>query len=292
MRALAIFGPNASPKDLRPFQSPGLQLTALDETPGSFTDADAVLVFGGDGTLHRHLAALSAAKVPVLMVPHGSGNDFAHALGLVTHRRVMLAWANFCSGVSNVRSIDLGLIKSAAEGPGPPHETYFCCVGGAGLDADANRRANLMPRRLRARGGYLLAALAAACTFRPRHFDVSAIQASPASSVSFSEPALMVAFANAPAYGGGMRIAPAAQLADGQLDVCFVRKVGKLRLLRLLHTVFSGSHVKLKEVEYFRAERLHVRTEVPLDVYADGEYVGRTPVEVTVVPKALRVIVP
>ncbi|HEV8523876.1 MAG TPA: hypothetical protein VGQ71_05205, partial [Terriglobales bacterium] len=106
------------------------------------------------------------------------------------------------------------------------------------------------------------------------------------------ESGYMVAFANAPTYGHGMRIAPAAVLDDSRLDICFLRSTGKLRLLRLLPKVFSGGHVALKEVEYFQAERLRVETELPLDVYADGEYICQTPIEVSVLPRALRVIVP
>jgi diacylglycerol kinase (ATP) len=68
--------------------------------------------------------------------------------------------------------------------------------------------------------------------------------------------------------------------------------MGKARLLRLLPRVFSGRHVGLPGVEYFKARRLRLESESPLDVYADGEFVCRTPVEVSVVPKALRVIVP
>jgi diacylglycerol kinase family enzyme len=103
---------------------------------------------------------------------------------------------------------------------------------------------------------------------------------------------MLAAFANAPSYGHGMRMAPRAQLDDGLLDVCFVRRAGKLRLLRLFPRVFSGAHLDLPEVEYRRAARLRVETESPMDLYGDGEFICQTPVEVSVQPRALRVIVP
>jgi diacylglycerol kinase family enzyme len=103
---------------------------------------------------------------------------------------------------------------------------------------------------------------------------------------------MLLAFANAPAYGGGMRIAPKAQLDDGKLDFCLVKQVGKLRLSWLFPTVYFGRHLKIPEVEYFQAERVRLETGSPMDVYADGEFVCRTPVEVTVAPRALRVILP
>jgi diacylglycerol kinase (ATP) len=103
---------------------------------------------------------------------------------------------------------------------------------------------------------------------------------------------MLVAFANTPTYGGGIRIAPDAQLDDGRLEVCVVEAMGKARLLRLFPSVFSGRHLTLAEVKYFQAQRLRIETEEPAEVYADGEYVCPTPVDVRVEGGALRVIVP
>jgi diacylglycerol kinase (ATP) len=106
------------------------------------------------------------------------------------------------------------------------------------------------------------------------------------------ESALLVAFGNAPAYGNGMKMTARAELDDGLLDVCFVRSIPKLKILRLFHTIFSGSHIGLKEVEYFKSGHIRVESDRPMCVYADGEYICDTPIEVRVAPGALRVIVP
>jgi diacylglycerol kinase (ATP) len=103
-------------------------------------------------------------------------------------------------------------------------------------------------------------------------------------------PATLAAFANAPAYGHGMRIAPRASLNDGQIDICIVGHVGKLRLLRLFPTVYSGRHLSIPEVQYFRAERVRIETEPASPIYADGEYVCETPAEISVARSALQVI--
>ena len=287
MRAIAILGPDVSPLYLALFSGTACQI--LGHKRGeALPSADAAIVLGGDGTVHHYLRDLSRLKIPLLMVPRGSGNDFARALGLKHDRDALAAWKRFLS-TGHARDIDLGIIAPLRDLSVPPR--FFCNVGGAGLDSDANRRANAMPRWLRGRGGYVLGALGAIRSFSAQRFVVGAQQVgSPDKRID--EPGLMLAFANGPAYGGGLRIAPAADLADGQLDVCFVRNVGKARLLRLLPKVFAGRHVNLPEVEYFKAARLRLATEIPLDVYADGEFVCRTPVEVSVVPKALRVIVP
>jgi len=294
VRAAAIFGPNASEKDLRAFQRCAEIISLSAVSPGM----DAALIFGGDGTVHRHLQALVSTQIPALMVPSGSGNDFSKALGLSSRQQSFSAWKKFCSGAKNVRAIDLGCIAEmgAAHPSGAPSSsfTYFCCVAGVGLDAAANRIGNAMPRWLRAHGGYVLSALAALVSYTPQAVSVSLHDGNshPASAPGFSGPAMLVAFANAPSYGGGMRIAPQAQLADGKLDICFVKKMSRLRLLRFFPKVFSGEHLQMPQVDYRQAERFRIETASPSDVYADGEYICRTPIAVRIQPAALRVIVP
>ncbi len=107
-----------------------------------------------------------------------------------------------------------------------------------------------------------------------------------------SEPAMLVAVANTSSYGGGMRIAPQAQVADGLLDVCFVRRTARLRLLASFPRVFRGDHIEMPEVEYFQSPSVSIAAERPLDLYADGEWICQTPLEIRIVPKALRVVVP
>lgn len=111
-------------------------------------------------------------------------------------------------------------------------------------------------------------------------------------AIRSNQPTLLAVFANTPFYGGGMKVAPEAKMDDGLLDVCSVGAVGPLRLFRLFPTVYSGRHLDVREVEYFHSSRLRVETEHPMDVYADGEYVCRTPMEVSVQRSALKVIAP
>jgi diacylglycerol kinase (ATP) len=89
-----------------------------------------------------------------------------------------------------------------------------------------------------------------------------------------------------------MKVAPKARMDDGLLDVCVIRKLPKAKLLTVFPCVYFGRHLAIREVEYFSAAQVRVETDRVLDVYADGEYVCRTPVEVGVAENALRVIVP
>jgi len=89
-----------------------------------------------------------------------------------------------------------------------------------------------------------------------------------------------------------MKIAPQAKMDDGLLDVCIVGGVDPFKLFCMFPTIFSGRHLNIEEVEYFQAGRVRVETEHPLDVYADGEFVRQTPVEVGVERAALKVVTP
>jgi diacylglycerol kinase (ATP) len=285
MRAAAILGLGSSAKSLRRFQKnfPAEWTLGL---PTSSSDADIVLIFGGDGTIHRHLAALVALKLPVLVVPCGSGNDFARALNLRSIHDSVAAWKKFVADAANVKSIDLGVIKWRDDKSG---STYFCCAGGTGLDAEIARRANRLPRWLRGNGGYLFTMLPALAKFQPVMTRIS-VAIKDQWELRIAKPTFVAVFANTPMYGGGMKIAPRALLDDGQLDVCIVSDLGKFKLFCLFPTVYFGRHLQVPEVEYFQSPQLRIETETPLDVYADGEYVCQTPIDVSVATRSLRVV--
>jgi diacylglycerol kinase (ATP) len=297
MRAAAILGLGCSAKDLKPFQDDSsvewrLGMPALG-------DADVILLFGGDGTVHRHLGQLVKLRLPVLIVPAGSGNDFASSLGLRRIRHSLAAWRRFRADAKNVRAIDLGVITELGEesDPNSVHGArYYSCVAGVGIDAAVAERANRMPRWLRGHGGYALGMAPAIFTFAPFPLKIelpaNGHESNGTWTARCNRPLLIAAFANTPRYGGGMKIAPRAKMDDGLLDICLVAGMNPLKLLYEFPTVYAGRHLRLKEVEYFQTSRLRVDTEQPMAVYADGEYVCRTPIEVSVLPAAISVITP
>ncbi|HEY6768389.1 MAG TPA: diacylglycerol kinase family protein [Candidatus Sulfotelmatobacter sp.] len=295
MRAAAIFGPGCSPKNLKLFQTdPGIEWRT--DPPSSPDEADVVLVFGGDGTIHRHLHSLVTLGLPVLIVPVGSGNDFARALGLRTVRDSLKAWQRFCSEKNNVRAIDLGTIRpleSLAQAT-----TYFCSIAGIGLNTEVTRRANALPRWLRGRGGYALSLVPALFRFAPLPIKIFTQNSDPANvlrsngwMIRSDQPTMLAAFANTSSYGGGMKIAPDAKPDDGLLDACIIARVDPFKLACMFPTVYFGRHLGIREVKYFQAETMRVESEHPLDVYADGEFVCCTPLEISVQRKTLRVII-
>jgi diacylglycerol kinase (ATP) len=300
MRAAAIFGLGCSLKNLEPFQSSEYVHEEIDwriGLPVAADQADVILLFGGDGTINRHLGQLVKLALPVLIVPAGSGNDFARALNISRVRDSLAAWRRFCAGRANIRGIDLGVIipgdgadvsRDSVLGTG----RYFCSVAGIGLDSEVARRANALPRWLRGHGGYALALLPTIFRFAPLPMKVFSPKESGGWSIRSDQRTLLAAFANTSTYGGGMKIAPRARFDDGQLDVCVIGVVDPFKLACMFPTVYFGRHLSIREVDYFQSARVRVETETPLDVYADGEFVCRTPVEVAVQRAALQVLTP
>ena len=279
LAAAALIRPGISSGAVDPFRNDSCYIEIREDLSTS-EGLDAALIFGGDGTIHRYLPQLRQSPTPVLMVPKGSGNDFAKALGISGERVALEAWKEFCSTGKNVREIDLGIVESE------DREIPFCCVVGAGLDAAANERANRMPRWLRGTAGYLVAALQTLPSFQPVEFTVTA------GMHNVHRSSFLLAVGNAHRYGNGMKIAPRARLDDGLLDVCLVGAMNKLKLLASIPTVFFGGHLGIRQVEYFQTPEVRVDAGRPVDVYADGEFACCTPVTIRLLPRALRVIAP
>jgi diacylglycerol kinase (ATP) len=223
------------------------------------------LLLGGDGTIHHFLTQLIRAKLPVLIVPSGSENDFAGAVGIRSIQHAAELARNFTPGTSRLTAIDVGLIRDS-EG----RETPFCCVAGVGVDAIACEFANRLPRWMRSHGGYLLSAMRAVLAAPRLRLRICADQR------EIQQDSCLFSFANTPTFGGGLRIAPDAQLDDGKLDC------------ELVDALLTGTQLRLKEVSDFRTEKIRLESNPTTFVYADGELVCRTPVEV--LPRALRVI--
>jgi diacylglycerol kinase family enzyme len=317
---------------------PGVNLFSGNELDAT-DQPDAALIFGGDGTVHRHLGGLALKQVPALVVPAGSANDFAQSIGIANVEQALGAWRRFCNVGDNTRKIDLGTIQplnenaTASSGfvpwqnesletlhfvPDGPHRDqpklaarimesqlrrlteaereiaatiFFGCIAGTGLDAAVNRLTLKQSSWLRAHGGYVVALLQVLGSFQPPRITVS-VEVDGTWQTRLDEPGFLIAAGNGPQYGDGMRLTHQARMDDGLLDICFVRRLSKLRLLRLFRVVYRGGHIGMKEVEYLRASRVRIVTDPVSEVFADGEYICPTPVELGVRRDALRVIVP
>ncbi|GIF67377.1 hypothetical protein Ais01nite_54120 [Asanoa ishikariensis] len=255
--------------------SPGEALAACHTAVAG--GAGALIAVGGDGTVHLALQALAGTGVPLGIVPAGTGNDFAVAAGFTDdpHRALVTLTAAIPAG--GTATLDLARLTA-----GDGTTRWFGGVLAAGFDAIVNERGNRMswPRGpIR----YDLAIMVELARLRARHYRIvldGEVQ---------ERDAVLVAVANAGSYGGGMRISPAADPADGVLDLTVVRPISRTTLVRVKPRIYAGTHVTHPAVDTYRATRIELAAEGIVG-YADGERVAPLPVTVECVPGALRVL--
>ncbi|MBS1886912.1 MAG: diacylglycerol kinase family lipid kinase [Actinobacteria bacterium] len=229
------------------------------------------VVVSGDGMLGAIGGAMAGAETPLGLVPVGRGNDLARVLGIPEQPEAAIEIV--LAGHS--RAIDVGEVNGKR----------FLGIASAGFDSEANRRAN-EARLMRGNLVYAYAALRTLVGWKPARFTI-AIGTERTRFEGYS-----VVVANNSAYGGGMYVAPDAELDDGEFDLVTIAKVGKLRFLGNLPKVFKGTHVNNAEVRVVRASRIGLSASRPFAVYADGEHLTDLPADLRVIPRALRVLVP
>jgi len=229
------------------------------------------VVMSGDGLLGQVGGALAGSGAALGLIPGGRGNDLARVLGVP--RELEGAVEVLAAGAT--REIDVGEVNGRR----------FLGIASCGFDSDANRIAN-EARWVRGNLIYAYAALRALAGWKPARFRIE-IDGSERELTGYS-----VAAANSSTYGGGMLIAPDAELDDGLLDVVGTGEVGKLRFLVNLPKVFKGTHVDEDSVIVSRGAEVRIEADRPFAVYADGDHLTDLPATVRVLPRALRLIVP
>ena len=237
---------------------------------------DVLAVVGGDGTLSGIIDVLTASDVPVALIPAGTGNDVARALGLP---RGDTAAAAAVALRGRGRVTDGGVARPARA------TTPFLSVAALGFDAKVSDRTNRL-RWPRGALRYYIALVVELARLRPMDFRI-AVDGEPAAHA----PGTLVAVGNTASYGGGMPVCSGAAPDDGLLDVVRVAPLTRLRLLRLFPLLLQGRHLGRNEVTHRRARTVQVSAP-GLVVYADGELVGAGECRITVRPRALRVLVP
>ena len=230
-----------------------------------------VVAAGGDGTVHHVLNAVVGTPGALAIIPVGSGNDLARNLripsGVDEATRFALTGPR--------RRVDAARVNGR----------WFGGVASFGLDSRANQIAN-EHQRISGTLLYIYALLRALIEWRQPMVRVQS------DGGEFHGRIMLAVAANTTSYGGGMKIAPKADMTDGRFDLCIVSGMSRLKLLRCFPEVFWATHLRHREVTYMQATRARIEADRPLDIFADGEFVGRTPVEIEVAPAALSVIAP
>ncbi|SRR6266566_298707 len=239
-----------------------------------------LLAMGGDGTFQALANAAFNSDAILGILPTGGGNDFAAALGL--RGDFIRAAERLLKG--KPRRVDLVRVHTA-----DGRTRLFAGGGGVGLDAEAALRANGPFRRLPGRFRYIASALHALSEHQPLKVRLEF----PGSDIDPVEAiALLTGVLNTPTYGGGLRLAPDARIDDGLLDVVMIGDRNILGVLKLLPRLVGSGELRTSQLQRWQVKRLTVCTDRPALFHGDGEILGSTPVEIEVVSRAVRVLVP
>lgn len=239
---------------------------------------DVLVVVGGDGAAHQAVQFCADSSVALGLIPSGTGNDLARALGVPVDPAAAVDALIHSLRTGRRRGLDLG----RADG------TWFGTVLCSGFDAAVNDRANRLrvprgPRR------YDVAIAVEIASFRARDIRVTT------DTGELTLPAMLIAVGNTPWYGAGIPVCPGADPADGALDVTVVGKVGYRELMRVLPRLRTGRHVEHPAVTTLRARTIEVSdvgsgTRPGWPVFADGDPLTTLPVSISCVPQALTVL--
>lgn len=245
---------------------------ALDLAKACVADGiETLVVIGGDGMVHLAAQALAGSETRLGLVPAGTGNDVARAIG-VPLKDPAAATDVIIGGKE--RAVDLARIG----------HRYYVTVLAAGFDAIVNERANEMTWP-KGQMRYNLATLAELRTFSPIPYVLEV------DGEQHRFDAMMVAVGNTSSFGGGMRITEGAVMDDGLLDVVAIMPMTKLELIRTFPKLFKGTHIHHPKYRHFTGRSITVAAP-GIVAYADGERIAALPLTVEVVPQALRVLVP
>ncbi len=250
-------------------QGPG---HAVELARGAARDTDVVCVVGGDGTVSEVVNGLMPRPVPIVVVPTGSGNDFA---SMVDSPSTAAELAGAIEGGMGRRLdvIDCG--------------ERFCANSiGIGFEALVTFH-SLSIRRLRGLPLYLLAVVKALAAYESIRYSIT---------IDAGEPVegnfLLVSAANGPRAGGGFYLNPGARADDGLIDVLTASRMPRLRMLAILPRTLRGAHTKSRGLAFHRGARVRIESREPFPLHIDGEYLGRrgAPLELSVIPRCLPVL--
>ena len=242
------------------------------ETARAAAEAEeTVAALGGDGFVRPIAGELAGGQGSLAVLPGGRGNDFARVLGIPADPE----------GAARVAVEGVERMLDIAEVNGVP----YIGIASLGFDSDANRIAN-EARLVRGNLVYLYAALRATAAWKPARFTVI-VDGERHELTGWS-----VGVCNSKAYGGGMFVAPHAELDDGKLEVVAKAETSKLRFLRDVPWLFNGKFLELPSTRTYQGEQICIEADRPFDVYADGDRLAQTPATMRVRKRALRVIVP
>ncbi len=265
-----------------PLQATALARSALQQ------GYDLIISVGGDGTHNEVIngfftdGKVQNSQAILAVVSCGSGGDLIRSLG--TTSDISSALGTFLTG--STRRVDVGHLKFTLPS-GDTGERLFLNVASLGLSARVCSLLSNQPRFFGGSGRYFLATVRALMANQNERvtLDIDG-------NTLPSQLVNTAAIANGQFFGGGMRVAPRARLDDGMLDMVVIGPVGLLDFVRWGSRLYQGKHLNHPRIDHYKASRIHASSDMPVLVEADGETLGTLPATFTVLPQAIRILVP
>jgi diacylglycerol kinase (ATP) len=243
-----------------------------------FGEYDGIAVSGGDGTLFEvingYFLNSSSKKIPIGIIPAGRGNAFARDLNL--HPEKWIEAVEIIAG-GKTKMVDVGLCKTENE------PFYFINILGFGFVTDVAKTAF----KLRTLGhlSYIIGVLYRTLSLKSYKLKIVA------DGKIIERENVFAEICNTRYTGKDFFMAPGAEIDDGLLDIILLNKLTRSRLLQALPKIFTGDHVRMKEVEYFKAKKINIDTCSAKPLTPDGQLFGKTPLQIECFEKTLAIFI-
>jgi diacylglycerol kinase (ATP) len=241
-----------------------------------------LVAVGGDGTVNEVangiLGSAGSGDTSLGVVSTGTGGDFVRSIGIPRD------YTSACSCLTSSRRllIDIGVVEYQSKGQSL--QRFFVNAAGVGFDAEVVEATERLPKYFGGTIPYLAGMLRTLIGYRNKSVLLSV------EGKAETRRILAVVVANGGYFGGGMYIAPRAELSDSLLDLVVIGDIGKFGLLKALPSVYKGTHITHPEVSMARATRITIESSERFLVHADGELLGGGPVSFWLRPAALSVV--
>ncbi|MCY6369307.1 diacylglycerol/lipid kinase family protein [Clostridium ganghwense] len=229
---------------------------------------------GGDGTLNEVLNGMANSDSCLGVIPSGSGNDFVKSICKKTMSQNILK--NTIIGIP--KKVDLAKIN----------DRYFINISSVGIDAEVTDNAKKLKKFPFVSGGvaYMLSFFSTIFSYKCRDIQLKI------DDIEITSQITLLALANGKYYGGGMKVAPHADLQDGILDVCVVDKLSRTRMLALFPKLIKGEHAGEEEVSFYKGRKVTLTAEEEIAVNIDGEIIKSEKIDFIIIPQSIKIIIP
>ncbi len=257
---------------------------AIELARAAVSDGWPLLVaVGGDGTVNEVangiLSSGGSARTAIGIVSTGTGSDFVRSVGIPRD------YASACRSLSRSQrlAIDVGVVEYSQDGQ--RLRRFFVNSAGIGFDAQVAEVSRHLPKLLGGTVPYVIGLLWSLAGYHNKSVVVTL------GDQVETKRILSIVVANGRYFGGGMLVAPQAEVNDQLLDVLTVGDMGKLELLKAFPTIYKGTHISHPKVSMERATAIEIKSSEEFLVHADGEFLGRGPASFSLMPAALSIVV-